>query len=81
VIEDRFMLPRDKANHAVYGAGFMLLALAVLPPPWALLVGVVVGATKEVIWDWLMKRGDPGWLDFLATSGGATAIYLGTLAR
>ncbi len=31
------------------------------------LVAAVVGAAKEIIWDWLLKKGTPELLDFVAT--------------
>lgn len=34
------------------------------------LVAAVVGAAKEIIWDWLLKKGTPEFLDFVATVAG-----------
>jgi uncharacterized membrane protein len=34
------------------------------------LVAAVVGAAKEIIWDWLLKKGTPELLDFVATVAG-----------
>jgi len=31
------------------------------------LVAAVVGAAKEIVWDWLLKKGTPELLDFVAT--------------
>jgi len=31
------------------------------------LVAAVVGAAKEIIWDWLLQKGTPEFLDFVAT--------------
>ena len=34
------------------------------------LVAAVVGAAKEIVWDWLLKKGTPELLDFVATVAG-----------
>lgn len=47
-----------------------------------LLTAAVGGAAKEVIWDWLLKRGQPEWLDFWATClGGAVGSLMLILLR
>jgi len=39
------------------------------------LVAAVVGAAKEIIWDWLLKKGTPELLDFVATVAGGVIGY------
>lgn len=47
-----------------------------------LLTAAVGGAVKEIIWDWLLKRGHPEWLDFVATClGGAIGSLILILLR
>jgi uncharacterized membrane protein len=46
------------------------------------LVAAVVGAAKEIIWDWLLKKGTPELLDFVATVlGGALGAVILHAAR
>jgi hypothetical protein len=39
------------------------------------LVAAVVGAAKEIVWDWLLKKGTPEFLDFVATVAGGVIGY------
>ena len=51
---------------------FAQLLVALGASGLGLLTAAVGGAVKEIIRDWLLKRGHPEWLDFLATClGGA----------
>lgn len=46
------------------------------------LVAAVVGAAKEIIWDWLLKKGTPEFLDFMATVlGGVLGAVILRAAR
>jgi len=46
-------------------------------PPVGLATAAVVGALKEIIWDWLLKKGTPEMMDFVATvAGGLTGSGL-----
>ena len=52
-----------------------VLALSILAglfayPLIGLATAAVVGALKEIIWDWLLKKGTPEVLDFVATVAG-----------
>ena len=44
-------------------------------PLTGLIVAAVVGALKEIVWDWLLKRGTPEFLDFVATALGGLVVY------
>lgn len=65
-------MPKDKKLHLLAGLALSILAGLLFCPLIGLATAAVVGALKEVIWDWWWKRGTPEWLDFLATClGGA----------
>ncbi|MDI9412769.1 MAG: hypothetical protein QM401_04230 [Bacillota bacterium] len=52
-------------------------AVTILSVPLAgFVVASVVGALKEIIWDWLLKKGAPEFLDFVATALGGYIGYL-----
>lgn len=63
-------MPKDKKLHLLAGLALSLLMGLLLSPKWGLATAVVVGAAKEIIWDWWLKRGTPEWWDFWATVGG-----------
>ena len=64
------MMKQDKLKHLLAGIGVSL----VLGVQFSLLIGLItaaiVGALKEIIWDWLLKKGTPEFLDFVATVAG-----------
>ncbi len=62
---------------------FLCLVAGLIPWTWlqvviagvgaagfGILVAAVVGAAKEIVWDWLLKKGTPELLDFVATVAG-----------
>lgn len=52
-------------------------AVAILSAPLVgLVIASIVGALKEIIWDWLLKRGTPELLDFVATALGGFVGYV-----
>ena len=61
---------QDKLKHLLAGIGISL----VFGVQFSLLIGLItaaiVGALKEIIWDWLLKKGTPEFLDFVATVAG-----------
>lgn len=63
-------MPKDKKLHLLAGLALSLLAGLLLSPLWGLVTASVIGALKELIWDWLLKKGTPELLDFVATVGG-----------
>ena len=61
-------IPLDKKDHIILGIiiGFPLV---ILFGQIGGLVGLaLVGIFKEVIHDWLQKKGNPEWLDFIASA-------------
>ena len=76
------MLARDKQMHFAAGLVLSLLMGLLCTPTWGLLTAVVVGALKEISWDWLLKKGTPEFLDFVATVlGGALGAVILHAAR
>lgn len=69
-------IPKDKKLHLLAGLALSLVTGLLLCPPIGLLTAAVVGALKEIMWDWLLGRGTPEWLDFWATVGGGAVGFL-----
>ena len=66
---------QDKLKHLLAGIGISLVFGVQFSPLIGLLIAGIVGALKEIIWDWLLKRGTPEFLDFLATAFGGAIAY------
>lgn len=46
----------------------------------AFLVAALIAALKELVWDWLLKKGTPEWADFIVTLiGGVVAVIVITV--
>ena len=63
-------ISKDKQKHLLAGLALSILAGLFLYPLIGLATAAVVGALKEIIWDWLLKKGTPEFLDFVATVAG-----------
>jgi hypothetical protein len=63
-------IPKDKQKHFLAGLALSILAGLSFCPLIGLATAAVVGALKEIIWDWLLKKGTPEFLDFVATVAG-----------
>ena len=63
-------MPKDKKLHLLAGLALSILAGLFVYPLIGLATAAVVGALKEIIWDWLLKKGTPEFLDFVATVAG-----------
>jgi len=63
-------MPKDKKLHLLAGLALSILAGLSFCPLIGLATVAVVGALKEIIWDWLLKKGTPELLDFVATVAG-----------
>ena len=63
-------MPKDKQKHLFAGLALSLLVGLLCNPFWGLTTAIVVGAAKEITWDWLLKKGTPELLDFVATVAG-----------
>jgi len=66
---------QDKLKHLLTGIGIGLIFGVQFSPLIGLIAAAIVGALKEIIWDWLLKRGTPEFLDFLATALGGAIAY------
>ena len=69
-------MQRDTLNHLLAGSGISLVFGVQFSPLIGLIAAAIVGALKEIIWDWLLKRGTPEFLDFLATALGGAIAYM-----
>ena len=69
-------MPKDKKLHILAGIALAIIAGLLFCPRIGLAAAAVVGALKEIIWDWLLKKGTPELLDFVATVAGGV---LGTV--
>jgi uncharacterized MnhB-related membrane protein len=65
-----FILQKDKLKHAIAGVALSIVAGLLFCPLVGLATAAVVGALKEIIWDWLLKKGTPELLDFVTTVAG-----------
>jgi len=75
-------IPKDKQKHFLAGLALSLLAGLLFCPIVGLAIAAVVGALKETMWDWLLKKGTPELLDFVATvAGGALGAVILRAAR
>lgn len=73
-------LPQDKANHALYCAVTCTLLMLVLPLVYAVAVTLVIATSKEVIYDWYLKRGEPSWQDMAANVLGVAVPVVASIA-
>ena len=64
------MMKQDKLKHLLAGIGISLVFGVQFSPLIGLIAAAIVGALKEIIWDWLLKKGTPELLDFVATVAG-----------
>ena len=69
------MIAKDKKLHLLAGLALSILAGLFVYPLIGLATAAVVGALKEIIWDWLLKKGTPELLDFVATVAGGVIGY------
>ena len=70
------MIKQDKLKHLLASIGISLVFGVQFSPLIGLIAVAIVGALKEIIWDWLLKRGTPEFLDFLATALGGAIAYM-----
>ena len=63
----RNLMLKDKKLHLLAGLALSILAGLLFCPRIGLAAAAVVGALKEIVWDWLLKKGTPELLDFVAT--------------
>ncbi len=63
-------ISKDKQKHLLAGLALSILAGLLFCPIVGLATAAVVGALKEIVWVWLLKKGTPELLDFVATVAG-----------
>ena len=68
-------MPLDKRKHAYAGLALAIIAGLLFCPLIGLATAAVIGALKEIIWDWLLKKGTPEFMDFVATVAGGVVGY------
>jgi len=68
-------MPQDKKKHVYAGLALSILVGLLFCPLTGLVTAAVVGALKEIVWDWLLKKGTPELLDFVATVAGGVIGY------
>ncbi|MDI9470783.1 MAG: hypothetical protein QM296_11365 [Bacillota bacterium] len=69
-------IPQDKVGHFLIGAGISLVVGGLVDPDTGLIAATVAGVAKEVVWDKLLARGTPEFMDALATAAGGVLGYL-----
>ena len=60
-------MDKDKLKHLLAGLAIAIMAGLFVYPLIGLATTAVIGVLKEIIWDWLLKKGTPELLDFVAT--------------
>ena len=74
-------MAKDKKMHLIFGF-IIALVFGLISPILGLITATIIGAAKEVIWDKLLKKGCPEYLDFFATClGGLIAMVLISLLK
>lgn len=82
-------LPIDKKDHVIVGQllAALITPLALIgycidglngvyiSATIGFLIGTTVNVGKELIYDWLMKKGSPEWLDFISTESPILTSY------
>jgi hypothetical protein len=68
-------MPLDKRKHAYAGLALAIIAGLLFCPLVGLVTAAAVGALKEIIWDWWLKKGTPEFMDFVATVAGGVVGY------
>ena len=63
-------MDKDKLKHLLAGLAIAIMAGLLFCPIVGLATAAVIGALKEIIWDWLLKKGTPELLDFVTTVAG-----------
>ena len=59
-------LKHDKLLHFFYGSIISFISVLIFGV-YGLWITVIIAAAKEIIWDYLMKKGSPELLDFIFT--------------
>ncbi len=70
------MMKQDDLKHLLVGISISLVFGVQFAPLIGFIAAAIVGALKEIIWDWLLKKGTPEFMDFLATALGGVIGYM-----
>ena len=62
-----FIIPLDKANHIIYGILIYLSLGFLFKDFYSLIITFGIGLLKEIIFDKILKKGNPELLDFICT--------------
>jgi len=73
---NKLTIPIDKANHIIYGYGIYFLSCLLFSWWMSLSIVIFISAIKEVVFDKLMKKGNPELWDFILTVVGALPILI-----
>lgn len=73
---NKLIIPIDKANHIIYGYGIYFLSSFLFSWWISLSIVILISAVKEIIFDKLMKKGNPDLWDFILTIVGALPILI-----
>lgn len=70
-------IAEDKIKHFLAGFIIATVATLIFGALWGIIATVVIGASKELIYDKLLKKGTPEVADFLFTlAGGLNALLI-----
>lgn len=72
----KFLIPIDKANHFFYGFIIFMLSSLFFNNLISFLIVCAIALIKEVIYDKLLKKGTPDYLDFIASISPALLIVI-----
>jgi hypothetical protein len=71
-------IPNDKLKHFIWGA-IGSFPMIIFLGPWGLGVSLLIFAAKEIVIDYLMKKGNPELMDFIYSAIPAIMFYILTL--
>lgn len=75
-------MPKDKQKHLLAGLALAIIAGLLFCPRIGLAAAAVIGALKEIVWDWFFRKGTPELLDFVATvAGGVVGLAITILLK
>jgi hypothetical protein len=66
----------DKQHHIVYSFALALAGAKLFGLQKGIIFALTIGASKELIWDWLLGRGNPDWCDMAANCIGVGLAVL-----
>lgn len=67
---------RDLVLHFFAGVVLGLVGWGLVSPQAGVLLSLVVGAGKEIVWDLFLRRGTPDVADFGLTLAGGVTVYI-----